>query len=103
MNLGEANHDTVPKGAVINQDPAEGQLLRGGSLSATVSKGPVMVTVPSGLRGMGADNAAAKVREAGLEPVFKRLVNGGFGMVLSVEPGEGTSVRKGSTVVINLV
>ncbi len=103
VNLGEANHDTVPKGAVINQDPAKGQLLRGGSLSATVSKGPVMVTVPSGLRGMGADNAAAKVREAGLEPVFKRLVNGGFGMVLSVEPGEGASVPKGSKVTLNLV
>ena len=103
VTLTEENHDTVPKDAVISQTPAEGQLLRGGSLSAVVSKGPVMVTVPTGLRGMGADNAAAKVREAGLVPEFKRLVPGGFGMVLSVTPGEGTSVPKGSTVVLNLV
>ncbi len=103
VTLGEANHDTVPKGAVISQDPREGRLLRGGALSATVSKGPVMVTIPTGLRGMGADQAAAKVRAAGLEPVFKRLVNGGFGMVLSVEPAEGASVPKGSPVTLNLV
>ena len=56
-----------------------------------------------GLRGQGAATVAQKIRDAGLVPQFKRLVNGGFGMVLSVEPGEGTSVRKGSTVVINLV
>jgi len=72
-------------------------------MTAVVSKGPVMVKVPTGLRGQGAETAAQKIRDAGLVPQFKRLVNGGFGMVLSVEPGEGTSVRKGSTVVINLV
>lgn len=103
VDLSEENHDTVAKGAVISQNPGDGHLLRGGSMSAVVSKGPVMVTVPSGLRGMGADNAAAKVREAGLVPEFRRLVNGGFGMVLSVEPGEGASLPKGSKVVLNLV
>lgn len=99
----DENHDTVPQGAVISQNPAEGQLHRGGSMTAVVSKGPVMVKVPTGLRGQGAETVAQKIRDAGLVPQFKRLVNGGFGMVLSVEPGEGTSVRKGSTVVINLV
>ena len=103
LNATEENHDTVAKGVVISQDPAEGQLLRGGAMTVVVSKGPVMVTVPSGLRGMGADAAAQKVRDAGLVPEFKRLVNGGFGMVLSVNPGEGASVPKGSKVVINLV
>ncbi len=103
LDTTEENHDTVPKGTVISQDPSEGQLHRGASMSAVVSKGPVMVTVPPGLRGLGAENAAQKVRDAGLVPEFKRLVNGGFGMVLSVSPGEGTSVPKGSKVVINLV
>lgn len=103
LNTSEENHDSVPKGAIIRQDPAGGQLHRGDAVSIVVSKGPVMVTVPTGLRGQGADTAADRIRQAGLEPKFERLVSGGFGLVLSVEPGEGASVPKGSTVVIKLV
>ena len=99
----EENHDTVPRGVVISQNPAEGQLHRGGSISVVVSKGPVMVKVPAGLRGLGADAAAQKVRDAGLVPEFKRLVPITFGTVYGVEPGEGATVPKGSTVIINLV
>lgn len=99
----EENHDTVPQGAVISHDPTEGQLHRGDSMSVVVSKGPVMVPVPSGLRGMGADAAAQRVRDAGLVPEFKRLINGGLGLVVSASPGEGKSVPKGSTVTLNLV
>ncbi|MFP5416283.1 MAG: Stk1 family PASTA domain-containing Ser/Thr kinase [Actinomycetes bacterium] len=99
----EAHHDTVPKGSVISQDPASGQVHRGASVTIVVSQGPVMVQVPTGLRGQGADTVAQKIRDAGLVPQFNRLVIGGFGLVLNVEPGEGASVPKGSTVVIQLV
>lgn len=103
VRASEANHDTVPAGAVISQDPASGQVHRGAAVTVVVSQGPVMVQVPAGLRGQGADNAAQLVREAGLVPELRRLVNGGFGLVLSVEPGEGATVPKGSTVVLQLV
>lgn len=103
LNLSEENHDSVPSGAIISQNPATGALHRGSALAMVVSKGPVMVTIPSGLRGQGAEKAAQRVRDAGLEPKFERLVNGGFGLVLSVQPGEGTSVPKGSTVTLRLV
>lgn len=102
LALTEENHDTAPKGTVIRQNPAT-ELRRGGSVTLVVSKGPVMVSVPTGLRGQGADAVAERIRQAGLEPKLERLVTGGFGLVLSVEPGEGTSVPKGSTVVIKLV
>lgn len=103
LTASEENHDTVPKGAVISQDPAGGQLHRGGAMSVVVSKGPVMVTVPTGLRGLGADAAAQRVRDAGLVPEFKRLVPLTFGTVYGVDPGEGASVPKGSKVIISLV
>ncbi|MDO5533648.1 MAG: Stk1 family PASTA domain-containing Ser/Thr kinase [Propionibacteriaceae bacterium] len=103
LKTDEEHDDTVPKGSVLRQEPTSGEVRRGGSLTVTISEGPVLVTVPSGLRGLGADNAAEKVRAAGLEPEFRRLVNGGFGMVLSVEPGEGSQVPRGSKVILNLV
>ena len=102
LNTSEENHDTVPKGSVIRQEPTT-ELRRGGAITLVVSKGPVMVTVPTGLRGQGADTVADRIRQAGLEPKFEKLVAGGFGLVLNVEPGEGASVPKGSTVVIKLV
>lgn len=103
LNATEENHDSVPKDAIIRQDPASGGAHRGDAVAIVVSKGPVMVTIPEGLRGQGADTVADRIRQAGLEPKFERLVHGGFGLVLSVEPGEGASVPKGSTVVIKLV
>lgn len=103
LSLSEENHDSVPSGAIISQNPSSGALHRGGAMSMVVSKGPVMVTVPTGLRGQGYEAAAQRIRDAGLEPKFERLVNGGLGLVLSVQPGEGTSVPKGSTITLRLV
>ena len=97
------NSDTVPNGAVIAQDPAAGELRRGDAMSVRVSKGPVMVTVPTGLRGQGQQVAAQRVRDAGLVPELKRVVPNGLGWVISSEPGEGASVPKGSTVILNIV
>lgn len=103
LDASEQNHDTVARGTVISQEPTGGELRRGGRLKVVASKGPVMVTIPGGLRGQGADEVTARLREAGLQPELRRMVNGGFGLVLSVAPGEGTSVPRGSTVVVQLV
>ena len=103
----EANHDSIPKGSIVSQDPASGDLHRGDTLTLVVSKGPVMVTVPNGLRGMKRDDAEAQIRKAGLTPGFQPLVNGmdpidrdGGYRVFSVDPGEGTVVPQGTTVTI---
>ncbi len=103
LSVTSENHDTVPSGVVLSQDPVAGELHRGGSMSVRVSKGPVLVIVPTGLRGQGQQVAAQRVRDAGLVPEFKRVVPNGLGWVIGSEPGEGASVPKGSTVILNIV
>ncbi len=107
LTTSEANHDTVAKGSVISQNPSSGDLHRGDTVTLVISKGPVMVAVPSGLRGMKRDDAEAEIRKAGLVPSFQPLVNGmepidrdaGY-RVFTVEPGEGTVIAQGTTVTI---
>ncbi len=41
------NDRNVPKGAVLAQDPASGNLTKGGTVTLTISKGPKLVEVPS--------------------------------------------------------
>lgn len=103
LSVASENHDTVPRGAVIAQDPASGEVRRGDAMAVLVSKGPVMVTVPTGLRGQGQQVASQRVRDAGLVPELKRVVPNGLGWVIGSEPGEGASVPKGSTVILNIV
>ncbi len=50
------NDRKVPKGAVVAQDPASGNLTRGGAVTLTISKGPKLVEVPSFI-GKQADEA----------------------------------------------
>lgn len=103
LDTTEEHSDTVAKGVVLRQDPASGTLHRGDSVRLVVSKGPVLVQIPSGLRGQGAETVAKKLRDLGFTTRYSRLVNGGFGMVLRVDPGEGTMAPRGSTVTIYLV
>lgn len=103
LNSTEQNSDTVPAGVVIRQEPTTGTLHRGDTVTLVVSKGPVMVQIPTGLRGMGADTVAQRLQDLGFKTQYSRLVNGGFGMVLRVDPGEGTSAPRGSTITIYLV
>ena len=41
------NDRNVPKGAVLAQDPASGNLTKGGTVTLTISKGPKLVEVPN--------------------------------------------------------
>ncbi len=99
----QENSDTVPNGAVISQSPNAGEGHRGDTVTFVVSKGPVLVAVPTGLRGMAVDAATTKLKEAGFQVNVVRVVQGGFGLVLSTDPGGGAMVPKGSTVTIRVV
>lgn len=103
LKTSEENHDSVPSGSIISQTPSDGTGHRGDSVTLVVSKGPVMVEVPSGLRGLGAEAAAAKLQAAGFKTAYQRVVNGGFGLVLRTDPSEGTMAPRGSTVTLYLV
>ncbi|MDN5571156.1 MAG: Stk1 family PASTA domain-containing Ser/Thr kinase [Propionibacteriaceae bacterium] len=103
LNATEENSDSVAKGVVIRQEPASGETHRGGALSLVVSKGPVLVTIPSGLRGKGAESVANQLQGLGFRTQYNRLVNGQLGLVLRIDPAEGAAVPKGSMITIYVV
>jgi serine/threonine-protein kinase len=95
--------DTVAAGTVISQTPATGEVFKGNTITLVVSKGPELVVIPR-LRAMGVAAAKAQLEALGLK-VKERHASMylGLGYVSSVDPGEGTSVPKGSTVTLYLV
>ena len=93
----------MPQGSVVSQTPASGPGHRGDPVTFVVSKGPVLVTIPTGLRGTGGDAAAARLQELGFQTRFERLVPGGFGLVLRTDPAEGSQAPRGSLVTIFVV
>jgi serine/threonine-protein kinase len=104
VKVDDAFDDTVPKGNVISQSPNSGTLFRGDTVTLLKSKGPELVEVPGGLRGSGVADATAKLEALGfhVETVHASLYLG-LGYVASSNPGSGTKVPKGSTIVLSLV
>ena len=86
-----------PKGQVLDQSPSRGTAPRGATIALVVSKGPDLVAVPQ-VVGLSQDEAEDVVRAAGLKSKVRKIP--GPGVVRSVEPGEGTMVRRGSTVTL---
>ena len=89
-----------PEGTVLEVNPV-GQLSRGDAISITYSSGPELVTVPGGLMDTQASAASQAIVAAGLVP--NRVEQAGTqpaGTVISVNPREGSSVPRGSTVTI---
>jgi serine/threonine-protein kinase len=92
--------DTVPKDAVISQDPSSGTLLRGSTVTLVVSKGPDMVDVPD-VVGKKLDEAKKILAKAGLKVSVVRAPFGP-GQVFDQSPGGG-KVKRGSTVTLYVV
>ena len=100
----EEYSDTVPEGNVISQSPATGTLYRGDSVRLVVSKGPELVEVPGGLVASGVDSATAKLEALGFKvEVHKNDHYIGVGYVYSVDPGSGTMVPRGSTIILSIL
>ncbi len=97
------NSDTVPEGDVIAQSPDSGTLFRGDTVELVVSKGPVMVEVPS-VRGVGVAEATARLEDAGFEVRTEHSeVYVGLEFVVKSDPAQGTMAPKGSTITLYLV
>ena len=89
-----------PEGTVLDVNPV-GPLSRGDAIAVTYSSGPELVTVPGGLMDTQASAASQAIVAAGLVP--NRVTQPGSqpaGTVISVNPSEGSSVPRGSTVTI---
>lgn len=96
--------DEVPAGSVVSQDPRDGTLLKGGTVTLVVSKGPELVEVPGGLIGSGVDAATSALEAQGFKvKVEKSGAYIGLRYVLRASPGSGDKVPKGSTITLFLV
>lgn len=95
--------DSVPEGAVISVDPAEGtQLYRGDAVTLTISKGPELLEVPN-VVGKQRDEATRILEEAGFNVAVKELLGGYFGTVRLQDTAGGTKAKKGSTITLTIV
>ena len=94
--------DTVAEGYVIAQQPNSGSLTKGDTVMLTVSQGPPMVTIPTGLVGGSADDAKAALEQLGLKPVFVFVTLEMLrqNIVSAISPIPGSSVKKGSQVTL---
>ncbi len=97
----QENSDTVATGDVISQDPRDGTLFRGDTVTLVVSKGPVMVDVPNVI-GKQVGEARTILEGAGFQVKVERALGGIFGTVRFQDPEKGQA-PKGSTVTVTIV
>lgn len=92
---------TVPKGSVVAQDPASGNLTRGGTVTLTVSKGPKLVEVPSFV-GKQVDEARQALEDLGFKVEVEDILGGFFGTVRYQDP-VNKKVPEGSVITLTVV
>ena len=95
------NDREVPKGSVVAQDPASGNLTKGGSVTLTISKGPKLVQVPNFI-GKQVKEARKALEELGFEVEVDEYLGGFFGTVRVQDPVD-TAVPEGSVVRLTVV
>ena len=95
---------SVPFGAIVAADPGEGERVRKeGSVALTVSKGPDMRTVPTGLAGAPVADVVAALTTAGFtvpEPTLEFSDGVADGAVIGISAAEGASLPLGTEIVV---
>ncbi len=97
----QENSKTVAAGLVISQTPNSGQGKKGDTIALVVSKGPVMVAVPT-VRGKSQSAATSILQAAGFQVATKSIVSSGiaFGLAYGTDPAAGQMAAEGSTVTL---
>ena len=98
----QVNSDTVPAGSVVSQNPEDGTLFKGDTVTIVVSKGPVLVSVPATV-GKQREEAARLLKAAGFQVAYNNVLGGLFNIVRASDPAGGTMARKGATVTLTIV
>ncbi|GAB3250859.1 Stk1 family PASTA domain-containing Ser/Thr kinase [Alteromonas gracilis] len=103
VEVTRAFSDDVEQGRVISQDPADGTLFRGDTVTVEISRGSRTVEVPD-VRRMGVEEATRVLTEAGFEVRTRESeVYIGLQFVLRTDPEPGEEIRRGSVVTLILV
>ncbi|MDY3051816.1 MAG: Stk1 family PASTA domain-containing Ser/Thr kinase [Ndongobacter sp.] len=100
-----ANHDTIPKGSVIDQSIAKDTTVpKKTRVDLVVSSGREQISVPDVI-GQTADQAAEQIQSAGLvlnRTTFEPSDTVEKGRVIGIDPGVGQSVELGSKVTLRV-
>lgn len=91
----------VAAGDVAAQSPAEGSVVRGDTVTLTLSKGPRMVEVPDFV-GEQVDDARRALEDLGFRVEVNKILGGFFGTVRAQEPA-GEEVPEGSVITLTVV
>ena len=94
--------ETVPPGAVISADPADGEAIRGSDVQLVVSKGPERFPLDPALVGqpvadVQAALAALPIAQATTTEYSDDVASGN---VIRLDPAAGTELKRGDTVTI---
>ncbi|GAA4807814.1 Stk1 family PASTA domain-containing Ser/Thr kinase [Actinomycetospora chlora] len=95
--------DATEVGQVVGQDPVPGSLRPpGGAIELTIGQRRATLQVPD-VTGRSRASAEATLEGVGLEVSVREVDGGGAaGTVVSVQPGVGTAVPRGSTVTLSV-
>lgn len=101
VSVNEEHNASVEAGLVISQTPSSGTGFKGDAITIVKSLGPVMVDIPD-VRYKSTEDATKILEDLGLK-VEKRYATD-FPLALEIasgtQPGRGSSVAEGSTVVL---
>jgi len=97
------NHDTVPEGQIISQNPEAGtERPSGAQVNVIISGGIASVAIPD-VTGLTNQEATSRIRDAGLNPQegtaeYSDSVPEGRVIRQEPSPGAGVSIQQGATV-----
>ncbi len=99
MRTASLEYSAKPKGVVIEQDPADGKLEWGQTISVVVSRGPRPIEVPN-VTGMKVEEAQEKLREAGFKTAVLDVYSDSVakGRVVATSPAGGAIAGEGSEI-----
>lgn len=105
---GEEASDTIAEGLICRQDPAAGtEVDKNTQITYYISTGKAAeenVTIPTGLIGKTLSEVQSQLQSLGLNPKIEQEKSSdvAVGNVISLDPGEGTSVAKNTEVIITV-
>jgi eukaryotic-like serine/threonine-protein kinase len=106
LRVGEVKRrydDRVPLDHVISQQPRNGRIPKGSTVSLVVSDGPRPVSIPD-VRGMTQDKAVKTLGGKGFEVVIEETFSNQVarGDVVGTDPVIGTELQPGQTIVLTV-